>query len=70
MMLGWELERKLEQDGIELYLKGYVVKRWADKIEIYRKGLPCCLFATAKYQYHEMEALMRGLRLHKYPEGE
>lgn len=63
LLLGWDYECELTLRGTELHRAGYVVRRWEDKIQIYRKGLPCCLMEASSYSYDEMVHLMQGLKM-------
>lgn len=63
LILGWEFDMNLHKKGIQLEKNGFVVKRWENLIQIYRKGLPCCLMEASNYSYEEMTHLMRGLKM-------
>lgn len=63
LLLGWEFHCNLSRKGVELMRAGYVVRRWEDRIQIYRHGLPCCLMEASTYTYDEMAHLMQGLKM-------
>jgi hypothetical protein len=63
VLLGWTKVKDLEDSGVLMSCKSYEVKRWPNNIQIYRRGLPCCIWGTDNYSKKEMEHLMKGLRL-------
>lgn len=62
MMLGWSLERKVGEK-IVYSRDGYSIHLSPGMIQIYRTGLPCCLFQTAEYSATDLIYLMKGLKM-------
>lgn len=63
ILLGWDKIRDMPLHGMEFKRRGYVVKLWPKRFQIYREGLPCCLFDTSHYTREDMIHMMHALKM-------